>query len=600
MVRLEVSIHPLQVTPMTRDEKLYHQVMNVFVDPSWADAVPLLLQITAWARLSRIGNLPEDLTLHRQIDLSPQEQADNFSRVLPLVSPQLADVFLKNDPMFSQHLPQLIEKILKLEQQGLRDWCADDALYWSSERASATGAFSPSLASFLVSLATVDTPDQIYLPWERSGQLAARCRRRNIDCWIESSTPLAVDLVLAQLSGAHSHAHRNDPVLSPVESESGQLKQFPVSLSILEPAQRYSLKDIENDPHDRFPEKTHSNIVLSVRHLLAQTHGKIVVVVPNGLLFNAGAERLLRADLLQKRMIHTIIGLPDGLFSGSSTANSVLILDTVKPSDSIRFVKITEEFTESGSRKCTELANLPQLLRTTRDRDNNPMAINVAVSAIARDECNLELGRYLLDEQTRKLSAVLAMQHTTKMFDHFEVVRARQHATSAQGVPVREIQAADLPDYGHVLGASKDSLFDLSIPKAQSYFIQRNDVLICLKGAVGRVGIVKSAPERGAGGWVAGQSLAILRARPSAQYDPGALMIYLRSPMGQAQLSRLVVGSSIPTLQGSALKKLEIPTMNIVQRGMAVEALEEEAYVQTEIEALRQKQSKIASALWKL
>jgi type I restriction enzyme M protein len=77
-------------------------------------------------------------------------------------------------------------------------------------------------------------------------------------------------------------------------------------------------------------------------------------------------------------------------------------------------------------------------------------------------------------------------------------------------------------------------------------------------------------------------------------------MVYLRSPMGQAQLSRLVVGSSIPTLQGSALKELEIPTMNIVQQGMAVEALEEEAYVQSEIEALRQKQSKIASALWKL
>lgn len=585
---------------MTQDEQLLEQLMEVFVDRSWAEALPLVLQTTAWASLSRTESLPVDLTLPRQMNLSPQEQADNFRCVQPLISSYLTSASWTVDATLLQHLPLLIEKVVMLEKQGLRKWCADDVLYWSSEPPPATCAIAPSLANFLVSLATFDAPDQIYLPWERSGQFAARCRRRNIDCWIEPPAPLMVDLVLAQLSCAHPNAHRNDPVLSPVELGPGQLKQFPVSLSILEPAQRYSLKDIENDPHNRFPEKTHSNIVLSVRHLLAQTHGKIVVVVPNGLLFNAGAERLLRADLLQKRMIHTVIGLPDGLFSGSSTANSVLILDTVKPSDSIRFVKITEEFTKSGSRKCTELANLPQLLRTTRDRDNNPMAINVSVSAIARDECNLELGRYLLDEQTRKLRAVLAMQHTTKMFDHFEVVRARQHATSAQGVSVREIQATDLPDYGHVLGASKDSLFDLSTPKAQSYFIQRNDVLICLKGAVGRVGFVKSAPERGAGGWVAGQSLAILRARPSGQYDPGALMVYLRSPMGQAQLSRLAVGSSIPTLQGSALKELEIPTMNIVQQGMAVEALEEEASVQSEIEVLRQKQSKIASALWKL
>ncbi|MNW15957.1 hypothetical protein D3C71_2146310 [compost metagenome] len=70
--------------------------------------------------------------------------------------------------------------------------------------------------------------------------------------------------------------------------------------------------------------------------------------------------------------------------------------------------------------------------------------------------------------------------------------------------------------------------------------------------------------------------------------------------MGQAQLSRLVVGSSTPTLQGSALKVMEIPALNIVQQGMASEALEEEAAVQWEIDRLRQKQSQIAAALWKL
>jgi type I restriction enzyme M protein len=585
---------------MTQDEQLLEQLMEVFVDLSWAEALPLVLQTTAWASLSRTESLPVDLTLPRQMNLSPQEQADNFRCVQPLISSHLTSTSWTVDATLLQHLPLLIEKVVTLEKQGLQKWCADDVLYWSSEPTTATSAIAPSLANFLVSLATFDAPDQIYLPWEKSGQLAARCSRKNIDCWIESPAPLMVDLVLAQLSGAHPNAHRNDPVLSPFELGPGQLKQFPVSLSILEPAQRYSLKDIENDPHNRFPEKTHSHVVLNVRHLLAQTRGKIVVVVPNGLLFNAGAERLLRAYLLQKRMIHTVISLPDGLFPGSSTFNSVLILDTVKPSDSIRFVKVTEEFMAYGPKKRTDLVNLPQLLRTVRDRYSNTMAINVSVSEIPQDDCNLEVGRYLLDEKTSKLSAALAIQHTTKLIDHFEIVRARQYATTAQGVPVQEVQALDLPDYGYVQSAGRDSLFDLGAPKAQTYFIRRNDVLICMKGAVGRVGIVKSAPERGVGGWVAGQSLAILRGRSSGHYDPGALMVYLRSPMGQAQLRRLVVGSSIPTLQGSALKEMEIPTMNIVQQGMAIEALEAEASVQWEIDQLRQKQSRIALALWTL
>jgi type I restriction enzyme M protein len=589
------------VTSMSRDEQIFNALVGVATTFPAADATLLALQITAWARLSRLGKLPADLTLPSQRELSPNAQAANFRRVQPLISPQLGHTLAKTEPTLSQPLPLLIEQAMRLEEQGqLREWNADDVLYWSSDRKLAHSAYDPSLATFLVSLATSDSPAQVYLPWENSGQLAARCSRKNIDCWTESSAPVAAELVLAQLNGARADVHRNDPVLMPTLTEQGQLKRFPVSLSILEHGRRYDPKDVEHDPHERFPEKTQSSMVLNLRHLLAQTSGKIIAVVPNSALFNAGAERLLRADLLQKRMIHSVIALPGGLFAGSPAAASVLILDTVTPSDTIRFVKVTDEFTASAPNKRTELVRLPELLRTVRDRDNNAMAVKMAVNDIPRDECNLEVSRYLLDHQTHKLDVLLATQPTTKLLDHFDIVRARQYATTAQGVPVKEIQAADLPDYGHVQGASKDSLFDLSTPKALSYFVERDDVLICMKGAVGKVGLVKSAPGSGAGGWVAGQSLAILRARSPGKYDPGALMVYLRSPMGQAQLSRLVVGSSTPTLQGSALKVMEIPALNIVQQGMASEALEEEAAVQWEIDRLRQKQSRIAAALWKL
>ncbi|WP_223816087.1 N-6 DNA methylase [Pseudomonas chlororaphis] len=118
--------------------------------------------------------------------------------------------------------------------------------------------------------------------------------------------------------------------------------------------------------------------------------------------------------MLHKRMIHTVIGLPDGLFSGSSTAASVMILNTVKPSDSIRFVKVTDEFTASGPEKRTELTKRPQLLSTV----NNPMAIKIAVSEIVPDDCNLEVSRYLPDEEICKLSAALSIQPTNKLIDH--------------------------------------------------------------------------------------------------------------------------------------------------------------------------------------
>lgn len=585
---------------MIQDEQFLERLMDVFVDFSWTEALPLVLQVTAWASLSRTGTLSAHLRLLSQMDLSPQEQIENFKRVQPLISVQLTSASWKADAPLAQHLPLLIERVIRLEKQGLRTWCADDLLYWSSESITGTNAIAPSLATFLVSLATTGGADEIYLPWEKSGQLAARCSRKGIKCRIESTTPTVVKLILAQVSTEHSHVHGHDPVLSPMDSGSGQLKQFPVSLSILEQARRFSIVNKENDHYDRFPAKIHLNPVIALGHLLTQTQGKIVVVVPNDLLFSAGAERKLRTDLLHERMIHTVISLPDGLFSGTPTATSVLILDTVKRSDSVRFVKVTDEFTTSDSENRVALIRLPHLLSAVRNRDNNSMAINVAASDISPDDCNLEVSRYLADEKARKLTAALSVQPTDKLIDHFDLVRARQYVTTAHGVSVHEIQAADLPEFGYVTTTTKDSLFDLSATKALNYFVQKNDIVICVKGAVGKVGIVKNAPDSGSSGWVVGQSLAILRARPSGHYDPRAVMVYLRSPMGQAQLSRLTVGSSIPTIQGAALKELEIPTMNLFQQGMAIEALENEASIQFEIATLHQKQSQFASALWKL
>ncbi|OSR39000.1 hypothetical protein BV323_02402 [Pseudomonas syringae pv. actinidiae] len=75
-------------------------------------------------------------------------------------------------------------------------------------------------------------------------------------------------------------------------------------------------------------------------------------------------------------------------------------------------------------------------------------------------------------------------------------------------------------------------------------------------------------------------------------------MMYLRSPLGQAGLRRLVVGTSAPTIQAKALRGFQIPVLTAVQADMALEALEEEATIELQIDDLRQKQANISSFLW--
>lgn len=136
-------------------------------------------------------------------------------------------------------------------------------------------------------------------------------------------------------------------------------------------------------------------------------------------------------------------------------------------------------------------------------------------------------------------------------------------------------------------------------PKASEYFLRQNDVVICIKGATGKVGCLKNAPLAGDGGWVCGQSIAILRARNNS-YHPQALMMYLRSPQGQERLARPVVGTTSPTIQGKALKNLQIPILTPTQSELAVEALEGEDVIDHQILQLKRAQAKISKFLWPL
>ncbi|CRM86708.1 hypothetical protein [Pseudomonas sp. 22 E 5] len=166
-----------------------------------------------------------------------------------------------------------------------------------------------------------------------------------------------------------------------------------------------------------------------------------------------------------------------------------------------------------------------------------------------------------------------------------------------KGVPVEEVQAQDIPYFGLIRHATKLSVHDLDGPNSFDYFLKANDVVICIKGAIGRVGCISKAPLPGPGGWVSGQSVAVLRSRGTG-YAAHVLMMYLRSPKGQASLRRLVVGTSAPTIQAKALKGFQIPILTAVQSDMAFEALEAETDIDYQIEQLQQKQSKISSFLW--
>ncbi len=172
--------------------------------------------------------------------------------------------------------------------------------------------------------------------------------------------------------------------------------------------------------------------------------------------------------------------------------------------------------------------------------------------------------------------------------------------TASSGSNVLEVQTLDLPVFGYLTKASKEALFDLDSPKANTYFLQEKDILLSFRGAIGKVAIANDVPPAGDGGWIAGQSFVILRASKQAKYLPEALVVYLRSEIGQVLLNRMAVGVTMSSIQLSTLKELKIPISSPDEMNRMVQVFKQEAQIQIDIQHLRDKQSTLAAGFWHL
>ena len=586
---------------MDLNEKIYWQLADTLRHVSTGiESTLLILSYITWWRRSEQGLLENNLRLDSQQGKSPAEQWDAYRQIQDMPASSIKEALFRL-PSNSGALDALIKKVMELGAQGLLShWKGDDAGFWATDRADACG-MAPSLADLL--LALIDQPDtpSIYTPWDISGQLTARAAGLCHEAWLEAPMTALATQILSVASTNNWQIVASDPVRAPRVIENGKLKQFSSAVAVPPMGVRYERDIADNDLFDRFTEKTSSGNVLQLQHLLAQTLGRIVVVVPNSVLFSVGAERSLRQDLVERSAIETVIALPTGLFNGTNISAAILVLNTVQPANQVRFINAADtHFHTLGPQKRTELTQLGHLLKLVRREEESSAAIDISAENIRDNDFNLEVARYVLNDVAKKLDQALEQLPLNKLGEHFEIIRARQHSTSTSGAVVREALASDIPPYGVTISATKEALFDLDSPRAQTYFLQPDDILIAVKGTIGKVGIVPNPPAAGEGGWVAGQSFAVIRSTQPARYMPQALLVYLRSEMGQTLLNRLAVGASQPTIQLSALKDLPVPAISQNEMAKVAHIVEEEFQIQQQIEQLREKQAALGAQQWAL
>ena len=132
---------------------------------------------------------------------------------------------------------------------------------------------------------------------------------------------------------------KGDTLGDPQHTRDGELMVFdrvianpPFSLK------KWGKNTADNDPYGRYPYGTppkNAGDLAFIQHMIASLNaeGKMVVVVPHGVLFRGSSEKEIRKGILEDDLLETVVGLPSALFYGTGIPAALLIINKNKPAD---------------------------------------------------------------------------------------------------------------------------------------------------------------------------------------------------------------------------------------------------------------------------
>jgi type I restriction enzyme M protein len=145
-----------------------------------------------------------------------------------------------------------------------------------------------------------------------------------------------------------------DTLEDPLLFEDSQVRKFDRVLANPPFSQNYSRASLKfsNRFHEFCPETGKKADLMFVQHMIASLKpgGHMATVMPHGVLFRGGKEKLIREILIEEDVIEAIISLPPGLFYGTGIPACVLVMkNKSKPDelqDKILFINADREYAE--------------------------------------------------------------------------------------------------------------------------------------------------------------------------------------------------------------------------------------------------------------
>ena len=197
---------------------------------------------------------------------------------------------------------------------------------------------------------------------------------------------------------------KGDTLREPQHIKDGRLMRFdrvianpPFSLK------KWGKDEADSDSFGRFPYGTppkDAGDLAFIQHMIASlnSHGKLGVVVPHGVLFRGSSEKEIRKGMLEDDLLEAVIGLPSSLFYGTGIPAALLIINKDKPQErkgKVLFINGELEYQEGKNQNKLRDEDIEHVMDIYNAfKDEKRYSKVVSMDEIRENDYNLNIRRY--------------------------------------------------------------------------------------------------------------------------------------------------------------------------------------------------------------
>lgn len=202
-----------------------------------------------------------------------------------------------------------------------------------------------------------------------------------------------------------------DTLANPLNLKDGQIMQFDRVIANPPFSQNYNKADMEHSErfvHGFAPETGKKADLMFVQHMLAscKRSGKVVVVMPHGVLFRGGKEKEIRQNILKADILEGIISLPEKLFYGTGIGACVMIFNKNKPDNlknKVFFINADKEYAEGKNQNTLrpeDIEKIDYVFNNKKEENGYSRFVDIvsddeSAETIAKYDYTLKIRRYV-------------------------------------------------------------------------------------------------------------------------------------------------------------------------------------------------------------